>query len=419
MRAKTKDWVSLIEAGYNLDGTDTRWLEEVSDTAAPLFDRGFWLSIMAYNFTPTTVDIEHVDTRGPSRLVREFFESSTKESREVVDLVYRGSGTINSLSELVFSRFPGERANFQRGTLGIMRDMLCVRAYTGVGSGLFVCLASFRSITPTPTERKRWPLMVSHLGAGLRLRSAARNFSFDDSPVEAILDPSGKVHDLRGGADRPPAREVLRQAVRSIERVRTRAGRSDPDAAMATWEGLVQGRWSLVDRFDTDQRRFVVALKNDPAHPDPRGLSGRERQVAEFVGLGLSSKEIRHTLGVSLSAVTNCTARAQAKLGLSSRTELAAFFAPGSLRAKLAEVSIAGEELLVGTYPLVNENRVISLTEAERAVLAHLLAGSTNSDIARRRNTSDRTVANQVQSIFKKLEVRSRGELAAQLQSLA
>lgn len=55
------------------------------------------------------------------------------------------------------------------------------------------------------------------------------------------------------------------------------------------------------------------------------------------------------------------------------------------------------------------------LTEAERDVLAALLAGSTNADIACRRRASERTVANQAQSIYRKLGVRSRNELAAKL----
>ena len=35
--------------------------------------------------------------------------------------------------------------------------------------------------------------------------------------------------------------------VRRIDRARTRAGREDVDAALGMWEGLVDGRWSLVD----------------------------------------------------------------------------------------------------------------------------------------------------------------------------
>ena len=88
---------------------------------------------------------------------------------------------------------------------------------------------------------------------------------------------------------------------------------------------------------------------------------------------------------------------------MNSRTELAAFFAPCGLRAKLAEVAISGETLLVGSFPLVNERQVEKLTEAEREVVAHLVVGSTNSDIAHRRHTSEHTVANQVHAIFLKL----------------
>jgi DNA-binding NarL/FixJ family response regulator len=209
---------------------------------------------------------------------------------------------------------------------------------------------------------------------------------------------------------------LLREAVRRIESARTAQGRSDPDAAMESWEGLVDGRWSLVDRFDTDGKRFVIAVKNDPAHPDPRGLTPREREVSEFVGLGRSTKEISYTLGVSFSAVTNLTSQTQAKLGLSSRAELAAFFAPAGLRAKLAELSSVVKSSCSPIHWSTNTH-VEKLTDAERQVVAHLVAGSTNGDIARRRGTSENTVANQVYAIFLKLGVRSRAELAARLQA--
>jgi DNA-binding NarL/FixJ family response regulator len=418
---KPKDWVSLIEAGYSLDGNEEGWLKNVFDQASPLFDRGWWPGMCTYRFTPNTLSIDHALTHGPSRLYTFLQNSadSSKVSPEAIDLVYRSGVQIASMSEQVFSRLPEQRAVMRRMTRGLFRDILGIKALTGQGGGLMVTLLFFKTITPTALERKRWPLMVSHLGAGLRLRALAESLSLDASPVEGIFDPGGKIYEARGPAMNGSARELLREAVRRIDHVRTRAGRSDPDIAMTTWEGLVEGRWSLVDHFDTDRRRFVVAVKNDPTYPDPRGLTMRERQVAEFVGLGHSCKEISYTLGISQSAVTNCTARVQSKLDLNSLTDLAGFFAPSGLRSKLAEVSIQGEDLLVGAYPLINEDRVEGLTEAERAVLAHLIAGSTNSDIAQKRQTSEHTVANQVQAIFRKLGVMSRSELAARLQSVA
>lgn len=57
------------------------------------------------------------------------------------------------------------------------------------------------------------------------------------------------------------------------------------------------------------------------------------------------------------------------------------------------------------------EERDFVLTEAESSVRVAMLQGQTNREIAIGRGTSERTVANQVASIFKKLGVNSRSEL--------
>lgn len=56
-----------------------------------------------------------------------------------------------------------------------------------------------------------------------------------------------------------------------------------------------------------------------------------------------------------------------------------------------------------------------ALTAAERAVMALLLAGKSNGEIAKHRKTAVRTVANQVASLFRKFGVGSRAELAAKV----
>ena len=413
---RIRDWVALLEAGYRVDGDDQRWLSDVLERAEPLFERGIWPSIYTFRYTPTTVVVQTLATRGPQR-VAQVLRESVDESPQAVDLVYRRDVGVNTMSETVFARMPAERANFRRKGLGLVRDSLGVKAFTGTGQGLMLATALMRSSRPSAREQALWPLAASHLAAGLRLRRLASDLSPEAGVVEAIFDGGGHLYDARDEASRPARREQLRKRVRQLDHLRSRAGRSDPEQALAGWEALVDGRWSLVDMFDSDQRRFVVAVRNDPAFPDPRGLTTRERQVAEFAGLGQSSKQISYTLGLSPSAVTNNTASAQAKLGLGSRTELAAFFAPSGLRTKLAELALAGERLLVGAYPLVDERRVRNLTAAEREVLAAILAGSTNQDIAQRRRASAHTVAKQVQSVFRKLGVRSRSELAARLQA--
>ena len=411
------DWISLIEASYDLDGSDQDWLDHLFECAEPLLDPGMARGAWTFRCTPTTFQLGRYPTRIPKLLKGLHRAAHAAAPQAWFDLTYRGGYVVGTGSEIIYPRLPETIRLVVGLTGGRARDVFMAGAQSGTALGIAFGVWLKEQRCPTPLERKRWPCLAAHLGAGLRLRAATRRLQLDAEHVEAVLDSGGKVHDARVPATSTSARELLREAVRRIERARTAQGRSDPDAAMEGWEGLVDGRWSLVDRFDTDGKRFVIAVKNDPAHPDPRGLTPREREVSEFVGLGRSTKEISYTLGVSFSAVTNLTAQTQAKLGLSSRAELAAFFAPGGLRAKLAELAVSGEKLLFGAYPLVDKRQVEKLTDAERQVVAHLVAGSTNGDIARRRGTSENTVANQVYAIFLKLGVRSRAELAARLQA--
>lgn len=55
------------------------------------------------------------------------------------------------------------------------------------------------------------------------------------------------------------------------------------------------------------------------------------------------------------------------------------------------------------------------LTPAERIAVQRLCEGLSNREIARTRRVSPRTVANQLASAFRKLQVGSRAELVARL----
>ena len=61
----------------------------------------------------------------------------------------------------------------------------------------------------------------------------------------------------------------------------------------------------------------------------------------------------------------------------------------------------------------LDDSNMIDVTSQIPALGGTVLAGLANAAIARRRGTSARTVANQVASIFRKLGVQSRAELAA------
>jgi DNA-binding NarL/FixJ family response regulator len=75
--------------------------------------------------------------------------------------------------------------------------------------------------------------------------------------------------------------------------------------------------------------------------------------------------------------------------------------------------TLGGEEFAVLAIPSSDPPCLDVLTSAEREVCRLILAGLTNTAIARARGTSDNTTKNQIASIFRKLGIGSRGELAA------
>ena len=75
--------------------------------------------------------------------------------------------------------------------------------------------------------------------------------------------------------------------------------RSDVELATRRWKPLVASRWALIDEFDTDGRRFVVAVENaPPTCAARRDLSLREHQVMTQAHLGHIDKVIAYELGL-------------------------------------------------------------------------------------------------------------------------
>lgn len=79
------------------------------------------------------------------------------------------------------------------------------------------------------------------------------------------------------------------------------------------------------------------------------------------------------------------------------------------------EVRAAGEDLVVISLPVEARAQRPAMTLAEREITTDVLAGLSTAEIARRRGRSPRTIANQLASIYRKLGVASRAELAVLL----
>lgn len=408
----TTDWIDFVESAYALEPDLDTWLARLAACAAPLLDEGFGLTALAFRFEPGRVAIEGAGAHGGPPGLREIALAANREAPSpAMDALYRTRVPVGTISEA----FPPAHVEvIRRSSGGLFQDALGLVAHAGAGRGVSITAPLARSRCTTAPERARWKRAALHVAAAHRLRHALASIGLEAPSVEAVLDPSGRVADARASAKPLGARDLLREAVRRSERARG-SERRDPDTALDLWEALVRGRWSLVDHFDSDGRRFVVAHRNEPSGDDPRGLATRERDVAELLGQGYAPKEIAYALGLARATVDAALGRARSKLGLRSHAELAAFFAPGGLRARLSELALAGEPLLVGVLPALDEDRLTGLSEAERDVALALVRGATNREIAKRRGAAERTVANQVQALFRKLGVHSRAELAATL----
>jgi DNA-binding CsgD family transcriptional regulator len=77
------------------------------------------------------------------------------------------------------------------------------------------------------------------------------------------------------------------------------------------------------------------------------------------------------------------------------------------------DVQIGGETVVVLSLPVGGSPSLTALTDAEREVAHGVLRGLSNSAVADLRGCAPRTIANQLASIYRKLGITSRSELAA------
>ena len=82
-----------------------------------------------------------------------------------------------------------------------------------------------------------------------------------------------------------------------------------------------------------------------------------------------------------------------------------------SERPRLSTFAYGADQFVVLSAPLP-QPALHPLTPSEEEILACVARGMSNGDIARVRQTSPRTVANQIASLFRKTGATSRAELA-------
>jgi DNA-binding CsgD family transcriptional regulator len=322
-----RDLVGVVEAAYQLEGSDQTWLERVATSLKPCFDRGLgtaafffelqagnrltWAKPVVLGASPALAAALPVALRAtPRKLVKVTFGARTAFDTASSWLGW-GSAFLHHPLAILFAHPHG------------VRDLLNFKVLEPDGHGLFFATALPEVQCASPREAEEFELCAAHLRSALRLRRALARGGAEASE-EAVLDASGRCVHAEGTAKEPDARKALREAVLRGERARRRL-RADENEALALWQALVDGRWSLVERFESDGRRYLVAREDAIGVRDPRGLTPRERQVAALAALGHSHKLIAYELGLSRPSVSASLGSAMRKLGAETQAELLAW----------------------------------------------------------------------------------------------
>ncbi len=328
MRLKPLDLIGAIELAYDRTKDESAWLEELTRMIAPAY---------APNGTPVTsyffdVKSDHVVDLGTPALASSS-QAYQRDDYERVQEIHDIGGQHVPLAKVyecdpytLLSRVVGAAVAAEAikggGMPGV--DAIGLRANATPTIGVIVTTQVAAGVRLR--NRELWTRFAAHLGTALRLRRFAKEAS--PSSAHAVLSPNGRLE--HGGVDAVAAETALSGAAKAIDRARGKLRRLDPDAAAALWRTMVRGEWSLVDWYDHDGKRFLLAQENRiPGQLRSRALTPREEQVVACAAMGHSNKLIAYDLGLSTGTVSVLLGRAARKLGVSGRVALVRAFSDG------------------------------------------------------------------------------------------
>lgn len=330
--ARNSAMIDFAEAAYDLAVDGEHWLPNVIGAGAPVLDHG--LGVFALTcFRPAEPGALIIDrfhaSGGPPDFSERMGSIQAQLDMSVLWPLSR-PGIPKTLSEVTDKHDP-KAFRAIMGYFDFAKDALGIPGFDPDGRGVYLILALPQVTALSDAARERWQMLAAHFGAGYRLRraidaaAAGSAAPADDLPhgAEVIIDPLHfRVTEARGKAKTRPALSALREAARQADRARGRMRKKDPEKALEMWTALVRGRWSTVDWFDADGRRYLLGVPNPPGVSDPRGLTEREMQVLSYVFFGLTNKMVGYHLGISKGRVSALLSSSMRKLGVETRAQL-------------------------------------------------------------------------------------------------
>lgn len=325
-----KDAASVLDclaAGYRLDLEPADYVRNLARAATGLLDRG--LGVIAYTYDARDLAkprIDHfaVSDRFDPAWLPPFYAALESRGLDGASTTPSGFAAWGHMSCGQATAVPGMRPLLPAfAKIGGARDTLAVNALDADGRGLWLG-APMRS---TRRATRHYMTLLSRLAAHLTAASRLRRRDAKAREPAAVFSAHGALLHAKDSAA-TSHRDELRHAVTAFDKARTREARRDIETATRRWRPLIASSWSLVDEFDTDGKRFVVAVDNAPPTRTRHGsLSEREQHVLTQASLGHTNKEIAYELGLSHATVRVLFHRAARKLRTTTRAETLARFA--------------------------------------------------------------------------------------------
>lgn len=184
----------------------------------------------------------------------------------------------------------------------------------------------------------------------------------------------------------------------------------------SVWSGLISGRFSVVSTNTTSANVTLRVQQRSVARAHSRAA-----RIFDAASCGELQKAVAIELGLAPSSVAAMLRQVTRGMGLSckfSRLPLAVPLLRHMIsRPELVSVRLEPRPLdrakpvLVIEMSRCDDAIAAKLSKSEYEVACQVLEGCTYRQMASRRATSVRTIANQVSSVFKKLGVSGRFEL--------
>lgn len=321
------DVLDIVDAAYDLRQSDSAWLEGIGAACQPLLDSGHGLCVFEFEFRPG---------QGP-RILQAKMLGMPAALEAVYPTVFMRMDSDTKTKPFAHgpcttaSQMLGLRAEFRLNPLmqeyahhfGIV-DSLWITAAEPSGRGIGLHAGRSQIGRASSSTISLWARIGSHLSAGARLRRKLASIE-NEMSSSAIFNSNGKPQHIDDGLDADSVQR-LRTAVKELGEARTLTRGSFRAKKLNLRKGLVDGTWSLIDRFESDGKRYIVAEANQPVPSVGGELTLRERQVVGYAALGHDNKVIAYDLGISHSTVRVLMARAAAKLGVKSRETLIAAY---------------------------------------------------------------------------------------------